>query len=118
MAQTVTRTLADFIRQQMTNRHMSAREFAELVGVGASTINRTLRPDYKFEPSLDFLARLAIATNVDISYLVGLVKPEATKGDLARAGLMQILAQLSDSDVEVIEGYARLLVEKRTREPG
>ncbi len=68
-------TLKLFIEREMTERGMSAREFAKFVGVASSTISRITANKGASEPSITFLSKLADATKVDICTLVYLVAP-------------------------------------------
>lgn len=71
--------LREFIEREMTARDMSTHEFADFVGVSQSTIVRAMSYEDAPEPKLNFLAKLAVATKVDIGVLVSLIKPEASK---------------------------------------
>jgi transcriptional regulator with XRE-family HTH domain len=71
--------LGDFLREEMRKRKMSNHAFADFIGVSHTTINKLV--DFGYEdvgyPSLDFLIKLAQATQVDIRYLVTLVVPQS-----------------------------------------
>lgn len=74
------KTLSDFIRKEMEKRHMRAYNFAEFVDVSHTTINKFLgdvEEDTGY-PSMEFLIKLATATQTDIRYLVTLVVPSET----------------------------------------
>ena len=79
-------TLGEFIQAEMKMRRMSIRSFAELVGVSHKIIGKFryhgINPIYNKrpvgEPSLDFLAKLAKATSVDLAALVALIHPDVT----------------------------------------
>ena len=66
----------------MEKRGLTKQEFAKLLGVSHTTIGRVLVS--KTDPSLDFLAKLAIATGYDLCNLVALIHPEATRTDPQR----------------------------------
>lgn len=74
-------TLKEFIIEEMRRRDMSARQFAKVVGVSNTTINRALDSKYTADPTLDFLAKLAIATNVSLIALVELSFPGVLEKD-------------------------------------
>jgi transcriptional regulator with XRE-family HTH domain len=76
-------TLGSFILSEIEKRKMSARAFADMVGVTHKTINKFLNYGTKDVgyPSVDFLLKLARATNTDICYLMTLVDPNAPNFD-------------------------------------
>lgn len=75
---------------------MSAREFAEYVGVPHSSINKFLNHGITDtyagkpvgDPSVDFLIKLARATHIDICTLMALIAPDVT----ARRAEAEIIA--------------------------
>lgn len=101
-------TLGDFIRHELRQRKMSARQFAEHVGVSNTTINRAV--DYNKEPptpSLDFLVKLSKATGTSIYDLVELVIPDMarTDVDLEARILARRIRQLPKEKQEIIETF-------------
>jgi len=72
------KNLADFLQQEMHKREMTNYAFAQFIGVSHTTINRLVDPDEGDTgyPSLDFLIKLAEATQTDIRYLITLIVPE------------------------------------------
>jgi transcriptional regulator with XRE-family HTH domain len=108
------KVLGEFILEEMRRRGMSAREFADLVGVAHTIVNKFLNHgisemygDRKVgQPSLDFLEKLSRATNTDICYLISLVAPEAvrvTNPDIDALALSRRIEQLPDNAKEVID---------------
>ena len=70
-------SLKEFVIEEMRLRDMSARQFGKFVGVSNTTINRALDLKYTADPTLDFLAKLATATNTSLMTLIGLSFPDA-----------------------------------------
>lgn len=85
---------------------MSARQFAEFVGVASTTITRAMDDKNAPTPSLDFLARLARATNTDICTLVALVMPDASKQISPEARLLaERISRLSPEKQEIVDAF-------------
>lgn len=108
-------TLGEFIQGEMRRRKLSITKFAEDVGVTHPIIAKFrwhgLKEEYSHkpigEPSLDFLAKLAKATHVDLCTLVALIHPDATKAD-PRAGLLAArIAQLPPDKLEVFDTFLK-----------
>lgn len=108
------KTLGEFILEEMRKRDMSAREFADLVGVANTVINKFLNHGISEtygeqkvgQPSLGFLGKLSKATNTDICYLITLVVPDAvrvTNPDIDALALSRRIEQLPDNAKEVID---------------
>ncbi len=74
-------TLKEFIEQQLRDRYMSARQFADLVGVSNTTINRLIssKPNEDRTPKVDVLLKISKATNTSIIYLLNIAYPEIQK---------------------------------------
>ncbi len=105
---TQARTFKEFIEAEITRRDLSARAFARLVGVDSKTINKFRKQDIASAgyPSVDFLIKLARATNTDISYLMMLVAPEVAQSSAVRPDAMilsQRIEQLPDVYRELID---------------
>lgn len=110
-------TLGEFIQTEMKTRKMSIRKFAELVDVSHKVVAKFryhgINPLYNKrpvgDPSLDFLAKLAKATSVDLCALVGLIHPEVVQIDPARQILIdQIMNQvliMTPSEVDQTATY-------------
>lgn len=106
-------TLGKFIQDEMKRRGLSIRQFAEQVDVTHKVIAKFryhgLKDTYNKrpigEPSLDFLAKLAKATAVDLCALVALIHPDATMAD-ARAGITSARAQqLTPEQRELLDTF-------------
>lgn len=107
-------TLGDFILLEIERRGMSAREFAELIDVSHTTINRFLNygitNEYNGkpvgEPRLDFLVKLARATGVDIRTIVSLVVPKEILDDDVEARILaEQIKQLPLEARQVLDRY-------------
>lgn len=81
-----------FLLDEMKRRDMSARAFAEFVGVATSTITRATDEREPAVPGIEFLIKLAQATGVSITALVALAYPEVTLSTRPSPSA-QILAQ-------------------------
>lgn len=102
--------LRTFILEEMRARDMSARQFAEFVGVSHTTINKfTDERSSDQTPSLGFLVRLAEATNTDLIALIELVFPGASEMQLSPAAkvLAQRIESLPDEIRIVVESIIR-----------
>lgn len=84
---------------------MSAREFALLVGVASTTITRAMLPDAP-EPTVEFLAKLARATNTDLCTLVKLVVPDLPGNVSADALLLaERISRLPKDKQEIVDAF-------------
>lgn len=106
---TAIKTLGDFLREEMRKRDMSIYSFGDFVGLSHSTI-------YKFSfygekemgyPNIEFLVKIAEATQTDIRYLISLVVPEAVfseeKIDPAYLRLSERISKLPPDYQQIIE---------------
>jgi transcriptional regulator with XRE-family HTH domain len=107
--------LGEFIQEELQNRHMSARQFAEYVDVSHTTITKAMYP-VPPEPSLDFLAKLSRATGVDLCALVEMVKPNDTKVSSRALLIAQRIEQLPASKRAFADEFLNGLIEKRGQE--
>lgn len=112
-------TLGEFIQSEMKTRRLSIRKFAELVGVSHKVVAKFryhgINPIYNKrpvgEPSLDFLAKLARATSVDLCALVGLIHSEVVQKDADRQILLdQIMNQVRVMTPDLVEQTATYIV--------
>lgn len=110
-ARVVMTTLGDFIENELRQRHMSAREFATFIGVAHTTVGRAMYKDAP-DPTLDFLVKLARATNVDLCTLVALVKPDDVKIQPDIQLIADRIARLPADKREIVDGYLRSLTLK------
>lgn len=77
MAQEI--TLRSFVEDQKRQRSMSARQFAAFAGVSPTAINKVLSFNDDTEHTIEFLSKIATATNTDLCFLVSLVAPDAPR---------------------------------------
>lgn len=100
-------SLKGFIEEEMRQRDMSARQFAEFVGVAHTTINRAIDPTDPTTPSPEFLVKLAKATRVNLSSLIALIMPdvETTTIDARSQVLAEKIAQLPPDKREIAEAF-------------
>jgi transcriptional regulator with XRE-family HTH domain len=102
-------TLRDFLLSEMSQRDMSAREFARFIGVSHGTINRFL--DYGEKdvgyPSVDFLLKLARATGTDVGALMRMLDPELDELDPEVLVIAQEIANLSPRDRRLVATFVR-----------
>jgi transcriptional regulator with XRE-family HTH domain len=106
-------TLGAFIHAEMLRRDMTAREFAEYVGVTHSTINKFLNHGISNtyagkpvgEPSVDFLVKLARATHTDICSLMALIAPDVTTTNAEAQVIAERIARLPPDKREIIDSF-------------
>lgn len=115
------KTLGEFILEEMRKRDMSARKFADLVGVTSTVINKFLNHginEYYGEqlvgnPSLEVLQKLAKATDTDICYLLELTLPDAPRApnpSLTALRLSRRIEKLPENVQEAIDGFIMKLL--------
>lgn len=71
--------LRDFLLDQMHTRGMSARQFADFVGVSNTVISRAVSKNRPTNPDILTLNKIAQATGVDVLTLVKLIVPDAVE---------------------------------------
>jgi transcriptional regulator with XRE-family HTH domain len=106
-------SLREFILEDMKKREMSERQYADFVGVANSTINRATMETKGSKkpppPSIDFLAKLAQATRVDICILVAFVYPNLTntsaQNSIIGALASQLPADKQDAILAMLRGW-------------
>lgn len=96
--------LGEFIEAEIKRRDMSARQFADMVGVVHSTITKAMYTDPP-EPSLDFLRKLAKATGVNVLDLVALYLPEESKIDGQTRIIAERIARLPPDKREFVDTF-------------
>ncbi len=101
------KNLGDFLEQEMYERHMSARAFAEFLEVSHATINNLIRYGRQETgyPSVEFLIRLATATQTDIGYLITLVAPP----ELMRSELDPDVINMSQRILKLPPPYRKII---------
>lgn len=103
-------TLRSFVQDQLQQRQMSARKFAEFVGTSPTTINKVLSFDDTTEHTIEFLAKLATATNTDLCTLVLLVAPSAPRQGEYSLFVRHIANRISKLDDRWQEFFDAVLV--------
>lgn len=106
-------TLGEFILDEIKTRQMTAREFANYVGVTHSAINKFLNHGLSNiyagkpvgNPSLDFFVKLARATNVDVRTLITLVYPELSNVDPSDLILAERISNLPEDQKAIIDNF-------------
>lgn len=91
-------SFGDFILAEMNKREMSARQFASFIGVSHGTVNRFLdfgKKDVGY-PSIDFIEKLAIATDTKLSTIMGLILPQLADRDKDDPDLELLASQLRE----------------------
>lgn len=98
---------SDFLIEQMEKRDMTAREFARLVGISHFVINKFLEYGRKEVgyPSVEFLLRLAKATQTDIGIIMRTLDPSL----IAKSG-PDIQTQLLIDKILALSGYEKRVV--------
>lgn len=104
--------LREFILSEMKRRDMSARQFARFVGVGHSTIN-DFATGIERVPSLDFLSKLADATQTDLAALIYLSFPEVASKTALSADA-RILAQRIEQLPEPVRDAVKAMIVGQT----
>lgn len=88
---------------------MSAREFAQFVGVSHKTINKFLNHGTKDvgQPSVDFLIKLSKATNTDLCAIMALVAPDAVDSvdDVEARMILSRIRRLGSDEQRIIEAF-------------
>jgi transcriptional regulator with XRE-family HTH domain len=103
-----TNTFKDFLAAEIKKRDMSTREFARYVGVAHGTIGRFINhpPEVTGKPSVEFIEKLARATNTDPCLLLALVIPNTARHTAASPDaliLSQRIEQLPEHLREAID---------------
>jgi transcriptional regulator with XRE-family HTH domain len=101
-------TLGAFIDQEIRQRQMSVREFAEFVGVTHPTIIKFREHGKKQvgSPSIEFLIKLAQSTNTNLIALLAMAFPDAApllNVDPATLILSQRIQKLPDHIRQAID---------------
>ncbi len=85
-------TFRQFLIDEMKRRDMSNRQFADLVGVSNSTINRAVDAKKPTQPTLDFLVKLSKTTSTSLFTLIEMAYPDVTDESKVNPST-QVLAQ-------------------------
>lgn len=106
-------TLGAFIQGEIRRRNISITKFAEEVGVSHPVMSKFRWHGIKKrfggkpigEPSLDFLAKLAKASGMDLCGLCAIIHPDATKTDPRASLLAARIAQLPPDKVKIFDTF-------------
>jgi len=93
----------EFIELEIKKRDMSIREFSKFVGISHSAVSKYLSNPEEKNISIEFLVRIAEATNTDLASIVGMVYPERTTINAEARILAERIAQLPPNQYEMIE---------------
>jgi transcriptional regulator with XRE-family HTH domain len=109
-------TLGEFILKEMRERDMSAREFSRFVGVSHQTVSKFL--DYGEKdvgyPSVDFLLKLARATETEIGSIMRMVEPDLDEVDPQVMVIAEEIARLTPQERNLVEAFVRSIPKSRT----
>lgn len=102
-------SLEEFVQEEMRRRgDLSARQFAELVGVSNTTINRILSdPDYI--PKLNVLSGISDATGINLLSLIELCYPEIVREDNISPSARILAQQIEQLDPIMQEAIAAIV---------
>lgn len=108
-------TLGAFIQEEMQRKNLSITKYAELVGVTHPIISKFRWHGIKKkfggksigEPSLDFLAKLAKASGIDLCGLIAIIHPDATVTDARAAILVGRISQLPPEKIELFDAFLK-----------
>ena len=95
--------LAEFIESEIKKRDMSIREFSKVAGLSHTTISQYLSNPDERSVSIEFLVKIAQATNTDLASIVGMVYPEQTTINAEARILAERITQLPPHQYEMIE---------------
>lgn len=114
------KTFTQFLNEQMRQRDLSARKFAELIGVNHAIINKFANAEPSDEigyPSIHTLRKLSAATGTSLLALIGLAFPdiENAEADTDARLLAEQITQLSPEDRAVAEGFINDALSKRAQ---
>ncbi len=101
------KSIAEFIREDMSRRGLSLREYAAFLGSTHPTVAKYLRGDN--QPQWDFLVSLSRATHTDIGTLARIAAPEAAFEDVPDTRIImdrinQLPPTYRKTIVEMIDG--------------
>lgn len=106
-------TLGAFIHAEMVHHNMTAREFADFVGVTHSTINKFLNHGISNtyggkqvgDPSIEFLVKLSKATHTDICTLVALVAPDVSNTNARAHIIAERISRLPPEQQDMMDSF-------------
>lgn len=101
--------LREFVLLEIRKRDMSARQFADLIGVSHSTINRLLDTEKDHLPGIELMIKLSDATHIDLCSLMLLAYHAEMKSNQL-SGKYRIWAQrLEQAPESIVEAVGILL---------
>jgi len=114
------KTFTQFLNDEMRRRDLSARKFADFIGVNHAIINKFANAEPSEEigyPSIHTLRKLSAATGASLLTLISLVFPDAdhVETDLDARLLAEQITQLSAEDRSVAEGFINDALSKRAQ---
>jgi transcriptional regulator with XRE-family HTH domain len=93
----------DFIELEMKKRDMSIREFSRFVGLSHSAVSKYLNNPQEKNISIEFMVRVARATDTDLTSIVAMVYPEQTTINPEVQILAERIAQLPPEKRKMID---------------
>jgi transcriptional regulator with XRE-family HTH domain len=111
-------TLGEFINEYAQLHNMSLRDLAAKCKVSHTGLSRMANwnsPEGDYDVRLTILEKIAKGMNVDICTLVALVRPKATRRDLAIDLLALRMADLPAEDQQVLRDMADGMIARRSR---
>jgi plasmid maintenance system antidote protein VapI len=104
-------TIIDFLNDQMQKRDVGVRGFAKEIGVSHATISEILSG--KQGVTLEFLIKVAKATQIDLCTLVAFVAPNEARMSAKAALMAQEISQLPPDKQAFIDDILMGMVTKR-----
>jgi transcriptional regulator with XRE-family HTH domain len=106
---TVSKSLSEFIRDEMNKRKMTARQFAEFLEVAPSTVTTYLRGQ-ETEPTLAFLRKLAKQTDTPLATVIAVAFPDVAGeiGDVS-PHILLLATRLSNLPESVLNIIKRII---------
>jgi transcriptional regulator with XRE-family HTH domain len=75
--------LRNYLEKYMAQKKTSMRQLAKVMNVDHSTVSRATNPEDKVSPTLEFLLKLAKATETPVILLIAIIEPDAFFGDFS-----------------------------------
>lgn len=98
--------LSNFVTEQMAQRKMGLRQFAELCNVSHSTLHRMIYEAETYKPTFEIVARIARGTHTDIRTLAAILAPDVVLGANANALLLaERISRLSPDAQKIIDSF-------------
>jgi hypothetical protein len=105
-------TISDFLKAEMSKRDMSVLRFSHFVGVSHTSIHKFLEYGQKDVgyPSVDFVIKLAKATNTDVGMIMALIDPTVPL-DPPETGELSLQTRILAGQIEELSEHDRKMVE-------